>query len=50
MKFRRAYNNIECRFVNNVGRQLLFLEEWEAIKQELKDRDDARDDRRSHDD
>jgi hypothetical protein len=32
---REAINNIECRFLNNVDRQLLFRVEWEAIKSEL---------------
>ena len=35
MKYQQALNNIECRFLNNVDRQLLFMEEWEAIKVEL---------------
>ena len=35
MKFQTALNNIEVRFLNNVDRQLLFIEEWSAIKEEL---------------
>ena len=30
-----ASNNIDCRFLNNVDRQLLYLEEWEAVKSEI---------------
>ena len=35
MRFQRAYNNIECKLINNVGRVLVFQEEWESIKAEL---------------
>ena len=35
MRFQHAYNNIECKLINNVGRVLVFQEEWEAIKAEL---------------
>jgi len=35
MNFRAAYNNIECRFLNNVDRQLLFRQEWDLIKAEI---------------
>ena len=32
MKPDEAINNIECRFLNDVERQLLHEEEWVAIK------------------
>ena len=35
MTYQEASNNVDCRFLNNVDRQLLFKEEWEAIKSEL---------------
>ena len=30
-----AQNNIDCRFLNNVGRQLLYLDEWNVVKSEI---------------
>ena len=35
MKYQEAYNNIECKLINHVGRVLVFEEEWESIKSEL---------------
>jgi hypothetical protein len=36
MKFQDAFNNVECRFLNDTERQLLHKAEWELIKAEIK--------------